>query len=73
MSNAKEQIKMRLRRGSISVTTFAGMGAQDKAFWATQTPNARLRAMELMRRINYGKAATARLQRLLEIVQSKAR
>jgi hypothetical protein len=64
---------MGLRRGKLSVATFADMERQDRGFWLRQTPQARLRAMELMRRINYGKAASGRLQRLLEVVQSEAR
>ena len=71
MKKTKRRDNAHLRRGSISLGTFKDMDAQDKAYWAMQTPQARLRAMELMRRINYGKAAAGRLQRLLEIVQSK--
>ena len=61
----------RLRRNAFCVSTFADMDQQDRAYWMQQTPQARLRAMELMRRINYGKAATERLQRVFEIVQSE--
>jgi hypothetical protein len=60
----------RLRRDAFCVSSFADMDQQDRAYWMQQTPQARLRAMELMRRINYGKAATERLQRVLEVVQS---
>jgi hypothetical protein len=59
---------VRIRRGALAVATFADMEKQDQAYWAQQTPRARLRAMELMRRINYGQAAAGRLQRLLEVV-----
>jgi hypothetical protein len=52
----------------ISISSFATMEKEDKEFWLRQTPNARLRAVQLMRQINYGKAASGRLQRLLEIV-----
>jgi hypothetical protein len=58
----------RLRRKMISISSFATMEKEDKEFWLRQTPNARLRAVQLMRQINYGKAASGRLQRLLEIV-----
>ena len=64
---------MRIRRDSFAVTTLAEMEVQDRDYWLRQTPQARLRAMELMRRINYGKAAAGRLQRVLEVVQSEAR
>jgi hypothetical protein len=63
----------RIRRDAFSVSTFADMEKQDRAYWLRQTPEARLRAMELMRWINYGDAVTGRLQRILEIVQPKAR
>jgi hypothetical protein len=62
-----------IRRDAFAVSTFADIEAQDRAYWMRQTPQARLRAMELMRRINYGQAAAGRLQRLFEGVQSKAR
>lgn len=41
----------------------------DSTFWASQTPEARLAGLELLRRINYGDAATGRLQRVLEVVE----
>jgi hypothetical protein len=66
--------KARVNRRAITVAhSFAEADAEDRAFWSKQSPQARLRAMELLRRINYGKAATGRLQRVLEIVQSPAR
>ncbi|MBM3127473.1 MAG: hypothetical protein FJ009_02420 [Chloroflexi bacterium] len=40
-----------------------------KAYWLAQTPRARLRHIETLRRINYGHRATTRLQRVLEIAQ----
>jgi hypothetical protein len=62
----------RLRRGTLTTASLADLDDLDRAFWARQTPHARLRAMELMRRINYGKAAAGRLQSFFEVVQSKA-
>jgi hypothetical protein len=59
---------IRIRRDASAVSTFADMDEQDRAYWLRQTPQARLRAMELMRRINYGEAAAGRIQRILEIV-----
>jgi len=58
----------RLDKTAIVVETLDTM-IDDFAFWATQTPEARLAALELMRRINYGYAATGRLQRVLEVVE----
>lgn len=42
---------------------------EDKAYWLSRTPQERLRYMEILRRINYGHRATARLQRVLEFAQ----
>ena len=39
------------------------------AFWHAQPPEARLRHVEELRRINYGNRASERLQRLLEIAR----
>ncbi len=41
----------------------------EKAYWLSRTPQERLRHLELLRRINYGYSATARLQRILEFTQ----
>jgi len=43
--------------------------SDEKAYWLSRTPHERLRHMELLRRINYGYRATARLQRVLEFAQ----
>jgi hypothetical protein len=50
--------------------SFAECEAEDKAFWLSQSPQARLRHIEELRRMNYGHArATARLQRVIEFTQ----
>lgn len=41
----------------------------DREYWLSRTPEERLLYMEYLRRLNYGRAATARLQRVLEIVE----
>ena len=38
-------------------------------YWHSQTPRARLRYMEELRRMNYGDLATKRMKRVLEIVE----
>ncbi len=43
--------------------------SDEKAYWLSRTPYERLRHIELLRRINYGHRATARLQRVLEFAQ----
>ncbi len=39
------------------------------AYWLSRTPHERLQHVEALRRMNYGDRATARLQRVLEVVQ----
>jgi hypothetical protein len=42
----------------------------DKAYWHSQSPYARLQAVEILRQLNYGHhQSTARLQRVLEVAQ----
>jgi hypothetical protein len=41
------------------------------AYWHAQTVDARLEAIERMRRIKYGDAALGRIQRVLEVVDMK--
>lgn len=40
----------------------------DKAYWLKCSAQERLQHVEVLRRINYGDAAAARLQRVLEVV-----
>jgi len=51
------------------VSSFEEADRQDKEYWLSRTPIERLQYMELLRRINYGTNATARLQRVLEIAE----
>ena len=50
-------------------SSFEEADKQDKEYWLSRTPYVRLQHMELLRRINYGPNATARLQRVLEIAE----
>jgi hypothetical protein len=44
--------------------------SDEKAYWKSKTPLERLENLEFMRQINYGyDPATARLQRVLEVVE----
>jgi hypothetical protein len=44
--------------------------SDEKAYWNSRTPEERLQALELMRQSAYGyDPATARLQRVLEVVE----
>jgi hypothetical protein len=51
------------------VSSFEEADQQDKEYWLSKTPLERLQHMELLRRINYGADATARLQRVLEVAE----
>ena len=43
--------------------------AEEKAYWLSRTLEERLRHVETLRRMNYGDKATARLQRVIEVVK----
>lgn len=43
--------------------------SDEKSYWLSCTPQERLRQIEILRRINYGHHATARLQRVLEFTE----
>jgi hypothetical protein len=59
----------RLDKTKISIfSSFEEAERADEEYWFSRTPEERLAQLELLRRINYGDAATARLQRVLEIV-----
>jgi len=51
------------------VSSFEEAEKEDKEYWFSKTSLERLQHMELLRRINYGSNATARLQRILEITE----
>lgn len=57
-----------LDKTAFSVTRL-GDESDDIAYWHSRTPGERLEHMELLRHINYGDQATARLQRVLEIAK----
>jgi hypothetical protein len=60
----------KLDRTALSVvSSFEEADRQDREYWRSRTPYERLAYMELLRRINYGPAAAARLQRVLEVVE----
>jgi len=48
--------------------------SDEKAYWQSKTPMQRLEALEMMRQIHYGyDPATARLERVIEIVDLKSK
>ena len=57
--------------GSQAITNLTDE-TDEKSYWLNTKPEDRLRALEMMRVINYGKdATTARLQRFFEIAELK--
>ena len=60
-------------RRAFSVTTLAEGDARDRAWWWAQTPAFRLQTIQHLREVNYGDAATGRLQRVLEIARRDGR
>ena len=69
--NAIETFKM--DKSVISVTSLSEE-SDEKAYWHAKTPQERLKAVELMRQINYGyDPTTTRLQRVLEVTQLTSR
>ena len=62
----------KLDKSTISINGPLDNREEEMAYWHRQSPDERLRAMELMRRINYGEHATAsRLQRFLEFTEQE--
>jgi hypothetical protein len=70
--------RMTSKPAALSQSTFDRMAlsvarlgdeADRRTYWHSRTPQARLRHVELLRRLNHGSKATARLQRVLEVVR----
>lgn len=60
--------KLKVDKKVIKVTSLTDE-SDDKTYWHSRTPHERLKQMEILRRINYGDHATARLQRVFEVTQ----
>lgn len=52
---------LKVNRNVLKVTSLTEE-SDDKTFWHSRTPQERLKQMEILRRINYGDKAAARLQ-----------
>ena len=61
---------LKVDRSAFSVSTLTAE-SDEKAYWLKCTPYERLKQVEILRRRNYGHRATARLQRVLEIIERK--
>jgi hypothetical protein len=67
-SSERSDPEPRVDRTAFSVvSSFDEADTEDDAYWRSRTPAERLAHLELLRRINYGDAATGRLQRVLEL------
>ncbi|MFH2044716.1 MAG: hypothetical protein ABIK92_06180 [Pseudomonadota bacterium] len=64
----KELVDIKLDKSFFSVVSLSDQ-SDDKNYWFAKTPIERMRHIEVLRRINYGHAATSRLQRVLEYTQ----
>ena len=60
--------KLKVDRSALTVSSFQDE-SDEKEYWFKRTPHERMRQIEILRRINYGHRATARLQRILEIAE----
>ena len=60
--------QFRLDRTAFATGTLADQD-DDGAYWQTKTPAERMAALEYLRRMAYGHAASARLQRVLSVAQ----
>jgi hypothetical protein len=58
----------RLDRSAFSVTSLTEQD-DEGAYWKSRTPQERMAALEFLRRIAYGNAATGRLQRVLTVAE----
>jgi hypothetical protein len=66
--NFKNKNLIRLDKTAFSVTSSFD-DSETKSFWLSKTPHERLEYVEILRRMNYGNKATARLQRILEVTE----
>ena len=64
----KDLFDLKMDKKSFSVASLRD-SSDDRSYWFGQKPIDRLKQMEMLRRINYGHRATARLQRLFEITE----
>ena len=69
-------IKQTLSTLKVDRTQFSVVSSFDDddrtAYWHSRTPHERLRHLQTLREINYGDAASARLQRVFEVAQRKS-
>ena len=65
---------LQVDRTEFQITTRADEEREDREFWWGQTPEARLRHLEVLRRLNYGpEVADQRFQRVLTVLKRPRR
>ena len=67
MSEQDRQPEYRLDRTAFAVVSLEDQDDEGEC-WSTKTPEERLRALEYVRRMAYGSAATERIQKVFEVV-----
>ncbi|MBI2000203.1 MAG: hypothetical protein HYT85_09565 [candidate division NC10 bacterium] len=61
--------RLKLDKTTLTVASLTDQ-PDDKAYWHARSPYDRVRAVEVLRQLNYGHSqSTARLQRVLEVTQ----
>ena len=63
-----DSINLKIDKTALSLADISD-DSDMKAYWLSRTPYERLQHIEILRRINYGDKACARLQRVLEIAR----
>jgi hypothetical protein len=58
-------------KSSFSIVSLLEAGKDETKYWSAVSPEERLGYMEELRRMNYGNAASSRLQRFFEVVERK--
>ena len=72
-SSKAEHPLLRVDRTAFSVVSLEDAG-DDRAYWASKTPQERMAALELVREVLYGYRGTRPgLQRVLEVVEREVR
>src|SRR6476660_877566 len=70
MKSPSDIPEIRLDKSVIKVTTFEENDRDTAEYWRHASTKERLQHIERLRRLNYGVRATARLQRVLRVVES---
>ena len=66
----KQKKRVRRKYQNIAITSgFKDIEAEDKTYWFSQEPINRIRHIETLRKINYGKDASRRLQIIFEVAK----